>query len=61
MGRRIIINIAKIEAMIKSIFVNDMLINRVYILIVATMIKAIKIRSPSIGKTIYIVNVILLK
>ena len=56
MGRRIIINIDKIEAMIKSIFVNDLLINRVFILIVAPTIKAIIIRSPSIGKKISIVN-----
>ena len=56
MGRRIIINIDKIEAMIKSIFVNDLLINSVFILIVAPMIKAIIIRSPSIGRKISIVN-----
>jgi len=56
MGRIIIINIDKIEAMIKSIFVNDLLINRVFILIVAPTIKAIIIRSPSIGKKISIVN-----
>jgi hypothetical protein len=56
MGRRIIINIDKIEAMIKSIFVNDLPINRVFILIVAPTTKAIIIRSPSIGKKISIVN-----
>ena len=61
MGRIIIINIDKIEAMIKSIFVNDLLINRVFILIVAPTTKAIIIRSPSIGKAISIVNLSLVK
>jgi len=56
MGRRIIINIDKIEAMIKSIFVNDLPINRVFIPIVAPTIKAIIIRSPSIGRKISIFN-----
>ena len=56
MGRIIIINIDKIEVMIKSMFVNDLPINRVFIPNVAPTTKAIIIRSPSIGKKISIVN-----